>query len=235
MAQVRIDFDTGWGWRARQEGEADITAHALRAMLPDYAIQYPHRAFLDGVLVGEVAGGGGDAVLEAPPALSETGIPRGQCPCEGENAEAEKAPKQPLTGNKVMILDAETAAEIEGLRNDDSVIAACKITAYLADIEYEKKPDEGLLELLASARDRADKLPAMTAEERRWKIEAQRAEIDAAALIFTEGRVRIVDLDFRLSMLFDRSLNILQLLADALEEAEHGRVSAMVMPEKVTV
>lgn len=51
MAQVRVEMDRGEGWEIRQEGECDVTADALAAMLPAYAIQYPHRAFLNGNLV----------------------------------------------------------------------------------------------------------------------------------------------------------------------------------------
>jgi hypothetical protein len=40
-------------WTVRQEGDADVTAADLAAQLPAYAIQYPHRAFLDGELVAD--------------------------------------------------------------------------------------------------------------------------------------------------------------------------------------
>lgn len=53
MANIRIEMDRGAGWEIRQEGAADMTADALAYMLPGYAIQYPHRAFIDGVLVVE--------------------------------------------------------------------------------------------------------------------------------------------------------------------------------------
>jgi hypothetical protein len=50
----------------RQEGAVDVTADALAGMLPGYAIQYPHRAFIDGNLVAEARrphGRRGKAVL----------------------------------------------------------------------------------------------------------------------------------------------------------------------------
>ncbi len=53
MAQVRIEMDRGMGWEVRQEGEVAVTAEALVGMLPAYCVQYPHRALLDGVVVGE--------------------------------------------------------------------------------------------------------------------------------------------------------------------------------------
>lgn len=53
MAQIRIEMDRGMGWEVRQEGAADVTADALAASLPGYAIQYAHRAFIDGVLIAE--------------------------------------------------------------------------------------------------------------------------------------------------------------------------------------
>ncbi len=53
MAQIRIEMDRGMGWEVRQEGAADVTADALAASLPSYAIQYAHRAFIDGVLIAE--------------------------------------------------------------------------------------------------------------------------------------------------------------------------------------
>ena len=51
MAHIRIEMDRGNGWETRQEGAADVTADDLIAMLPSYTLAYPHRAFLDGVLV----------------------------------------------------------------------------------------------------------------------------------------------------------------------------------------
>ena len=53
MAQVRIEMNRGEGWEVRQEGAVDVTADALADMLPAYAIQFPHRAFIDGRLVAE--------------------------------------------------------------------------------------------------------------------------------------------------------------------------------------
>jgi hypothetical protein len=54
MAHVVIEMDRGAGWEVRQQGEvADMTANHLVAQLPHYAIQYPHRAFLDGALIAE--------------------------------------------------------------------------------------------------------------------------------------------------------------------------------------
>ncbi|MCQ4161271.1 hypothetical protein NON00_15225 [Roseomonas sp. GC11] len=57
MAQLRIEFDRqdGQGWRVRSEGQFPGTAEQVKAALPRYALQYPHRAFLDGVLVAEAA------------------------------------------------------------------------------------------------------------------------------------------------------------------------------------
>jgi hypothetical protein len=53
MAQVRIEVLRAGTWAVRQNGAADVTAADLVARLPAYAIQYPHRAYLDGVLVVE--------------------------------------------------------------------------------------------------------------------------------------------------------------------------------------
>lgn len=53
MSKIRIEMDRGAGWETRQEGECQITAEDLANMLPSYAIQYPHRAFVDGALVVE--------------------------------------------------------------------------------------------------------------------------------------------------------------------------------------
>lgn len=51
MAQVRIEMDRGNGWEVRQEGDAEVTADDLAAMLPRYTIQHPHRAFIGGAMV----------------------------------------------------------------------------------------------------------------------------------------------------------------------------------------
>lgn len=53
MANIRIEMDRGMGWETRQEGEIEITADALASTMPAYAIQYPHRAFIDGTLIVE--------------------------------------------------------------------------------------------------------------------------------------------------------------------------------------
>lgn len=53
MAHVIVEMDRGAGWETRQEGDIDITADQLAAQMPHYAITYPHRAFLDGVLIAE--------------------------------------------------------------------------------------------------------------------------------------------------------------------------------------
>lgn len=55
MANVRIEVLRCGNWTVRQEGDMEITADALAAHLKTYAIQYAHRAFLDGVQVAEVA------------------------------------------------------------------------------------------------------------------------------------------------------------------------------------
>lgn len=55
MAQVRIEMDRGNGWEVRVECEAPVTAEQIAGQIAAYAIQYKHRAFLDGVLVAEAA------------------------------------------------------------------------------------------------------------------------------------------------------------------------------------
>jgi hypothetical protein len=54
MAHIRIEMDLGLGWELRVDGYADSTVDQVVAQLSAFAIQYPHRAFVDGVLVGEV-------------------------------------------------------------------------------------------------------------------------------------------------------------------------------------
>jgi hypothetical protein len=51
MAHILIEMNRGDGWETRQEGDADVTAENLVAMLPSYTVQYPHRAWLGGVLL----------------------------------------------------------------------------------------------------------------------------------------------------------------------------------------
>lgn len=53
MAHVKIEMDRGNGWEIRQEGDADVSPGELSDLLPRYAISYPHRAFIDGVLIAE--------------------------------------------------------------------------------------------------------------------------------------------------------------------------------------
>ena len=66
MAHVKIEMDRGAGWETRNEGDITITADQLAAQMPHYAIQYAHRAFLDGALIAEAQrphGRRGKAVL----------------------------------------------------------------------------------------------------------------------------------------------------------------------------
>lgn len=51
MATLRIEMDRGNGWELRGEGEFTGTIDQIEKRLPAYAIQYPHRALLDGVVV----------------------------------------------------------------------------------------------------------------------------------------------------------------------------------------
>jgi hypothetical protein len=53
MAYLIIEIDRGAGWQIRSEGEFVGTADEIKAKLPAYAIQYPHRARLDDVIVAE--------------------------------------------------------------------------------------------------------------------------------------------------------------------------------------
>lgn len=55
MAHIRIELDRGNGWEVRQDGHADVTADDLAASAIGYSISYPHRFFLDGVLVASTA------------------------------------------------------------------------------------------------------------------------------------------------------------------------------------
>ena len=58
MNSIKIEVNRGSGWMVRVEGDAIMTADLLANSLGAYAIQHPHRAFLDGVLVAEAAKGG---------------------------------------------------------------------------------------------------------------------------------------------------------------------------------
>jgi len=54
MPFLRIEMDRGRGWELRGEGEiADVGADlaVLRKQLDTYAVQYAHRALVDGVVV----------------------------------------------------------------------------------------------------------------------------------------------------------------------------------------
>lgn len=51
MAHIRIDVQRGADWRVRQEGDLDMPVADLVAALPAYTIQYPHRLYVDGILI----------------------------------------------------------------------------------------------------------------------------------------------------------------------------------------
>ena len=48
---LRIEMDRGNGWELRSEGEFAGTVAQIAKALPSYAIQYPHRAVLNGEVV----------------------------------------------------------------------------------------------------------------------------------------------------------------------------------------
>jgi hypothetical protein len=54
---IRIEMDRGAGWELRSEGDADATVDHVREQLDAYAIQYPHRAWVDGELVATATPG----------------------------------------------------------------------------------------------------------------------------------------------------------------------------------
>jgi hypothetical protein len=53
MPLLRIEMDRGRGWELRGESEFTGTIEEIRAALPAYCVQYPHRALLDGDVVAE--------------------------------------------------------------------------------------------------------------------------------------------------------------------------------------
>ena len=56
MRMLRIEINRGRGWQLRAEGRipADVTVEQIKRDLQDYAIQYPHRALLDGIEIARV-------------------------------------------------------------------------------------------------------------------------------------------------------------------------------------
>jgi hypothetical protein len=51
---LRIEVDRCRGWELRSEGDVgagDVTPEVLRDQLRSYALQYPHRAIVDGEVV----------------------------------------------------------------------------------------------------------------------------------------------------------------------------------------
>jgi hypothetical protein len=54
MAYLRIEIDRGAGWQVRAEGEVgEVSDDQITDALAAYAIKYPHRAYVDGVLFAE--------------------------------------------------------------------------------------------------------------------------------------------------------------------------------------
>ena len=62
MRLLRIEMNRGRGWELRAEGRipADITLEQIKRDLVNYAIQYEHRALLDGKEVAHVPAPGHD-------------------------------------------------------------------------------------------------------------------------------------------------------------------------------
>jgi hypothetical protein len=63
MHRLRIEMKRGRGWKLRAEGKvpAHTSVEQIRHDLQAYAVQYTHRALLDGVEVARV-----DAEVRAP-------------------------------------------------------------------------------------------------------------------------------------------------------------------------
>ena len=63
MRMLRIEMNRGRGWELRAEGRipAGVTLEQIERDLHDYAVQYVHRALLDGVEVAHA-----DAEITAP-------------------------------------------------------------------------------------------------------------------------------------------------------------------------
>jgi hypothetical protein len=61
MKTLTIEMDRGQGWEVRAEGKisANTTTASITQDLRAYAIQYPHRAPIDGVEVARVIARGG--------------------------------------------------------------------------------------------------------------------------------------------------------------------------------
>jgi sRNA-binding protein len=53
MALIRIEMFRDGAWKLRAEGQMNMTDEQVRDALHAYCVQYPHRAFVDGVMVGE--------------------------------------------------------------------------------------------------------------------------------------------------------------------------------------
>jgi hypothetical protein len=53
MRRLRIEMHRGNGWQLRGEGKipAEVTVEQIAHDLQEYAIQFPHRALVDGVEV----------------------------------------------------------------------------------------------------------------------------------------------------------------------------------------
>ena len=54
MKQVRIEIDRGKGWETRFLGMFQIAPEEVASHVAAYAVEYPHRGFLDDALVAEV-------------------------------------------------------------------------------------------------------------------------------------------------------------------------------------
>jgi hypothetical protein len=58
MRTLRIEINRGQGWQLRAEGKipANVTAEQITQELQGYAIQYPRRALINGVVVAQAEG-----------------------------------------------------------------------------------------------------------------------------------------------------------------------------------
>ncbi len=120
-----------------------------------------------------------------------------------------------------MKLDRETKAEVEHLRRDSSLRSAATLIEILADLDHEADPDPELWDVLTIARHRLRSEPAQTHAERRAKIDAWRAELDAAAEMPCRGTRS--DLTYRGDTIFEHGLDAILILEGVAADLEAGR------------
>lgn len=129
-----------------------------------------------------------------------------------------------------MQISEEEMAEVDRFRREPSVDAAAWAVIILGPIDDDEEADPEQWSALTAARKFLARTPARTAEERKMKIEAWRAELEVVATLPDGSDYADLDLRFQtIALLCDDALDALEAAA---EDTASGRPLGFTIPRR---